>query len=77
MTTPKKTDFYQKLIKHKEYHQQVANKEISPEEFLSITEQTLAQDLSCPSCYLSEEKTIQFDIFRKALSTLIYIKGTN
>ena len=77
MTTLKKTDFYQKLIKHKEYHQQVANKEISPEEFLSITEQTLAQDPSCPSCYLSEEKTIQFEIFRKALSTLSYIKGTN
>ena len=77
MTTPKKTNFYQKLVKHKEYHQQVAKHEISPEEFLSITEQTLAQDPPCPLCYLSEERTVQFEIFRKALTTLLYIKETN
>jgi hypothetical protein len=77
MTTPKKTEFYQRLTKHKDCHKGVASKEITPDDFLSVIEQTFAQDPSCSLCYPPEEITVQFAILKKALATLSYIKGFN
>jgi hypothetical protein len=77
MTSYKKTDFYQRLIKHKDCHKKVVEKEITPDNFLLVVEQTFAQDPSCLLCYPAEERTVQFGIFRQALGTLPYTKGFN
>jgi len=77
MTSIKKSDFYQNIRKHKDCHKKVADKEITPDQFLSVVEQTLAQDPSCPLCYPVDTETIQFAILHKALATLPYIKGYN